>query len=116
MPFVSRGAIDPGRSTSTLRVEPEQVLQLKAELQSIYDKVEKFLRAEGRNMLMQPLGADPVSRETADVFNENAKSAVDAAVGYLRELKGVLDALDQAARTYNLVEDTNAEDFRRALQ
>lgn len=116
MPFDWRDAADSGPSTSTLRVEPDQVLQLKAELQPIYDEVEKFLSIKGRAMKMQPLGADPVSRETADAFNENAQSALDAAWGYLHELNAVLGALDQAARTYNLVEDTNAQTFRRAAQ
>jgi hypothetical protein len=102
--------------TSTLRVEPDQVLSLKAELQPIYAEVEDFLYNKGRGMQMQPLGADPVSHETAVAFNENAQAAIDAAWGYLDELKRVLDALDQAAKTYNLVEDTNTQAFRQALR
>jgi hypothetical protein len=65
---------------------------------------------------MRPLGADPVSRDTADAFNENTQAAINAARGYLTELEGVLDALDQAAKTYNLVEDTNTQTFRQALR
>jgi hypothetical protein len=57
-----------------------------------------------------------VSYEAADAFNENSQAAIDAARGYLDALKGVLDALDQAIKTYNLVEDTNAQLFRRAIQ
>jgi hypothetical protein len=116
MPFDWRAATDTGSSTSTLRVEPDQVLQLKAELQLIYTEVEDFLYNKGRNMVMRPLGADPVSHETADAFNENAQSALDAAFGYLGELQGVLNALDQAAKTYNLVEDTNTQTFRQGAQ
>jgi hypothetical protein len=103
-------------TTSTLQVDPDQVLQLKAELQPIHDEVENFLRGKGRSMLVQPLGADPVSAETADAFNENSQSAIEAAVGYVRELKGVLDALDQAVQTYNLAEESNSQAFRSVVQ
>ena len=107
---------DTGASPSTLRVEPDQVLSLKNELQPIYDEVEVFLRRRTPTMMMRPLGADPVSSDTADAFNENAQAAIDAARGYMDALKGVLDALDQAARTYNLVEDTNTQTFRQGVQ
>lgn len=116
MPFDWKAATDTGPSTSTLRVEPDQVLQLKAELQPIYDEVDIFLQNHGQAMVMQPLGADPVSRETAEVFNENTQTAIDAARGYLDALKGVLDALDQAVNTYNLVEETNTQTFRQGAQ
>jgi hypothetical protein len=116
MPFDWSDAADTGPSTSTLRVEPDQVLQLKTELQPIYDEVEEFLNTQGRAMKMRPLGADPVSYEAAHAFNENAQSALDAAWGYLEALKDVLNALDQAAETYNLVEDTNAQVLRALRQ
>jgi hypothetical protein len=114
MPFDITGPANPG--PTTLRVDPSQVLQLKADLQPIHDEVEEFLNTKGRSMAMQPLGADPVSHQTANAFNENAQSALDAAWGYLEELKAVLSALDQAVKTYNLVEDTNAQVFRRTAQ
>lgn len=115
MPF-RPGGTDAGPTTSTLRVDPTQVLHLKAELQPIYTEVEDFLYNKGRSMMIKALGADPVSFDTADVFNENAQSALDAAFGFLSAVQGVLDALDQAAKTYNLVEDTNVHTFRRHLQ
>lgn len=116
MPFDLTGATDASPSTSTLRVEPGQVLQLKAELQTIHNDVEDFLNTKAPGMTMRPLGADPVSRETAQAFNENTQAAVDAAFGYLNALKGVLGALDQAAKTYDLVEDNNAQTFRQGAQ
>jgi hypothetical protein len=116
MPFDPTSATSSGPSTSTLRVDPDQVLQLKAELQPIYDEVRDFLRAKAPAMMMAPLGADPVSSETAQAFNENTQTAIDAAFGYLNELKGVLDALDQAVKTYNLAEDANAQLFRQGIQ
>lgn len=115
MPFWP-GKTDTGPTTSTLRVDPAQVLHLKAELQPIHDQVESFLNRYGPTMVMPPLGADLVSREAAEVFNENTQSALDAAWGYLDELRNVLGALDQAANTYNLVEDTNTQTFGQALR
>lgn len=67
-------------------------------------------------MMIRPLGADAVSSDAAEAFNENAQAAIDAAFGYLEELKAVLDGLDQAAKAYNLVEDTNTQTFRQALR
>lgn len=117
MPFLEQGAsAEPMRSlgrATTMRVDPAMVLQLKAELQPIHDDVEAFLRNEARAMYVRPLGADPVSRDTADAFNENSQTAIDTAWTYLEELKNVIDTLDQAARDYNLVEDTNEHTFRQ---
>jgi ribosome biogenesis protein Tsr3 len=114
MPFNLTGETDA--SMSTLRVEPDQVLRLKAELQPIYDEVNEFLKTKAPAMIMRPLGTDPVSSETAQAFNENAQTAIDAAWGYLDELENVLNALDQAVKTYNLVEDTNTQTFRQGAQ
>jgi uncharacterized protein YukE len=116
MPFDLTGATNTSTGASTLRVEPEQVLHLKAELQLIHDEVEGFLNTRAQAMAMRPLGADPVSSETADAFNENAHAAIKAATGYQRALEDVLGALTQVAKTYNLVEDTTAQTFRQATQ
>ncbi len=105
--------IGPTTSPSTLRVDPDQVLQLKAELQPIHDEVYEFLNRKASGMMMRPPGADPVSSDTADAFNENAQAAIDAARGFMGELKRVLDTLDQTIKTYNLVEDTNTQAFRQ---
>jgi len=117
MPFLEQGTSgEPMRSlgrVTTMRVDPTMILQLKAELQPIHDEVHDFLVYEAEGMVVRPLGADPVSRETADAFNENSQAAIQAAWGYVDELKNVLDTLDQAARDYNLVEDTNEQTFRQ---
>jgi hypothetical protein len=117
MPFIEQGASgEPMRSlgrVSNMRVDPAMVLQLKAELQPIHDEVEEFLNYEAEGMTVRPLGADPVSRETADAFNENSQNAIDMAWAYRDELKKTLDTLEQAAKDYNLVEDTNEQTFRQ---
>lgn len=119
MPFMehntSAGA-EPVRSlgrVSTMRVDPAMVTQLRNDLQPIYDDVENFLLNKAEAMTVRPLGADPVSRDTAAAFNENSKAAIQAAWGYHDELKRVIDALDQSATDYTAVEDTNEQTFRR---
>lgn len=116
MPFWTGDTARPDTGPSTLRVEPDQVIRLKNELQPIYDEVDEFLWARAPSMAMKALGADPVSSDAAEAFNENAQAAVDAARGYLNELKAVLDALDQAAKTYSLTEDERAQTFRQVSQ
>jgi hypothetical protein len=96
-----------------LRVEPDQVLRLKADLESIYHEVDDFLKTKGATMVMLPLGADPVSADSADAFNENSQAAMDATNGFLKELEGVLHALDQTAKTYDLVDETHAQAWRQ---
>lgn len=113
MPFWTGDTAKPDTGPSTLRVEPAQVLKLKNELQDIYDEVEEFVTTKAHSMTMQPLGADPVSSDAARTFNENSQAAANATVGYLNELQAVLDALDQAAKTYNLTEDNHAQSFRQ---
>lgn len=118
MPFWTgdTGTPNSDAGPSTLRVEPDQVIRLKNELQPIYDEVSEFLWTKAPSMIMKPLGADAVSSDTAKAFNENSRAAADAARGYLKELKAVLDALDQAAKTYNLIEDDRARAFRQVTQ
>jgi hypothetical protein len=117
MPFLEQGVSDePMRSlgrVSNMRVDPAMILQLKAELQPIHEDVYTFLHNEAEAMVVRPLGADPVSRETADAFNENSRGAIEMAWAYLEELKNTLDTLEQAAKDYNLVEDTNEQTFRQ---
>jgi len=120
MPFLEQGTSgEPMRSlgrVTTMRVDPTMILQLKAELQPIHDEVYAFLTDDAQGMAVRPLGADPVSRDTADAFNENSQAAIETAWSYLEELKNVLDTLDQAARDYNLVEETNEHTFRQGTE
>lgn len=120
MPFMEHNAsAEPVRSlgrVSTMRVDPAMVTQLRNELQPIYDDVEAFLVDKADAMVVRPLGADPVSRDTAAAFNENSRSAIDAAWGFLKELKSVIDALEQSAKDYAAVEDTNEQTFRRGAE
>jgi hypothetical protein len=116
MPFAPGGAVGSGLGMATLHVEPDQVLRLRNRLAAVRDRVENFLRDKAEALNVRPLGADPVSAETAQAFNENAQAAIDAASGFVDELNRVLGSLDQAAKAYNLVENTHAQAYRLAGQ
>jgi hypothetical protein len=97
---------------AALRVEPDQVRRLKAELESIHHEVEHFLKTRGPTMTILPLGADPVSNETAGAFNENSQTAIDATNGFLTQLQNVIHALDDSAKRYEEIDETHAGAYR----
>lgn len=116
MPFVPAGEVGSGLGLATLRVDPDQVVRLKTRLAAIRDKVLNFLVDKRETLNVRPLGADPVSAETAQAFNENAQTAIEAAWGFVDELTQVVDSLDAAVKAYDLVDDTHAQAFRQAGQ
>ncbi|GGM77163.1 hypothetical protein GCM10012275_54760 [Longimycelium tulufanense] len=119
MPFMAAGPDaagalpDGGGGTTKLKVQPDKVLQLKRELEDVRDEVQTFLRNEAEGLKARPQGADPVSQDAAKAISENADTAIEVADAYVQRLTAVIDALDQAAKTYGLVEDTNTVDFRQ---
>lgn len=114
MPFAPGGAAGTGLGTVTLRVEPGEVIRLRNRLAAVRDQALKFLAENRERLYVRPLGADPVSAQTAQAFNENAQAALDAAWGFHDELTRVVDSLDQAAKAYNLTEDTHEQVYRQA--
>jgi hypothetical protein len=92
---------------TTMRIEPGQILKLKAEYQEVFDDVRNFLDRERDNLRGRPLADDDVSQDAAKVFQENAETAIKVTDLFLQELRRNIDQLDAAARTYNLTEDTN---------
>lgn len=110
------GAIGSGLGMATMVVNPDNILSLRDELTAIRDEVQEFLQVEAYAMRVQPPGADPVSRDGAEAFTQNAESAIEAASGYVDELSRVIDSLDETARTYGLVEESNTDTFLRGLR
>ncbi|WP_189054045.1 PE domain-containing protein [Longimycelium tulufanense] len=102
-----------GGGTAKLSVRPENVLQLKRELEDVRDEVRDFLLNNREALALRPQGADPVSLDAAKAVKENADTAVDVAETYIQRLASVIDALDQAAKTYGLVEDTNTANLQQ---
>ncbi|MGQ0839278.1 PE family protein [Actinokineospora sp.] len=124
MPFLQNtGPIDatqPGGAIgsalsgmSTMRVDPDNIVELAHDLASVRDDVLHFLMYEGDLMRVLPPGADPVSRDGAEGFTENADQAVTAAHGYVEEMTRVIDSLRETSRSYGLVEESNTDAFLR---
>ena len=98
---------------ATLVVHPDQVLQLKRRLEDRRDKIVKFIEDERDNLThVPPPGADPCSARVVQAFGKNGQEALEATQGFVNELNKVIDSLDEAARMYGLVEESNTDTFR----
>lgn len=101
-----------GYAASSFSIEPQAIPALRNSLMEIYHRVETFLRTKRHLLMMQPLGSDPASVETAKRHNANAKSALAAAQGYADQLMNVVHALDQQAERYHVTEAANTAGFQ----
>jgi hypothetical protein len=95
-----------------MRVEPDQVLRLKHDLEDIRRDARYFVEYETAAMTPLPMGADPVSHDVAETVGRNADTAITCMKGYLDELTAVIDSLARTAHQYGLNDDTAAEAFR----
>jgi hypothetical protein len=111
MPFMasgSGGASAPAPAGPvTMQIEPGQILALKARYEAVRDTIQDFLDSQRENLRGRSIADDDVSRDAADTFADNATTAVDVTTKFIIELTLSIDQLDQAAKTYNLVEDVN---------
>ena len=110
MPFMASGGGAGAPAPAgpvTMQVEPGQILALKARYEAVRDTVQGFLRQQRDNLRGQPVAEDEVSRDAASTFAENATTAIDVTRAFIDQLNMSIDQLDQAAKTYNLVEDVN---------
>ncbi|HUQ58600.1 PE domain-containing protein [Lentzea sp.] len=107
MPFMATtDGGGPGAGV-TMRIEPGEILKLKAKYEAVRDTVRDFLDRERDNLRGRPLAEDDVSQDAAKVFQENAGKAIEVTVLFLDELERNIRQLDAATKTYDLVEDTN---------
>jgi hypothetical protein len=108
------GEVGSALPAATLVVQPDKILQLKARLEARRDAVQDFMR-EGRENLaiVPPPGGDPASKGGVEALGRNGQSAMEAMDGFVSELSRVIEALDEAARQYGLVEESNAERLRQ---
>ncbi|MET8759698.1 PE family protein [Lentzea sp. NPDC004782] len=91
----------------TMRVDPGEVLGLKARLEAVRDNVQDFLWSEGDNLLPRPVARDEVSVDAARIFADNADTALAVSRQFIDQLNLTIEQLGQIAKTYNLVEDVN---------
>ncbi|HEV7950587.1 MAG TPA: PE domain-containing protein [Glaciihabitans sp.] len=111
MPFMASmpdgGGAPAGGGPVTMKVAPDQVLGLKAKLETVRDDVQGFVLDHRDSLHAIPMAQDEVSRDAAQDFSNNADMALDVTRQFLDELNRTIDGLDQAVKTYNLVEDVN---------
>ncbi|SDG87474.1 PE family protein [Lentzea fradiae] len=112
MPFAATAGAGGG-SGVTMRVEPDQILNLMTRYEEVRDTLQEFLYRERETLRGKPLAEDDVSRDAAHVFAENAATAIDVTERFLAELTRNIEQLAQAAKTYNLVEDANQTRMRQ---
>lgn len=106
------GPVGTGLPVARLIVDPEQVLALRQGIEQEYRRVEKWLYDNHPRLnTVPPPGTDPCSDGSAEALGENGQAAVDAAWGYLNQLRSVVDALSEIAHDYRLAEDENAGAF-----
>ncbi len=96
-----------------MQIEPGQILALKARYEAVRDTIRDFVDLEGYNLAGRALAEDDVSRDAAKVFERNANTAIEVAMRFVDELNLNIEQLDQAAKIYHLVEDTNRSDMQQ---
>jgi hypothetical protein len=110
MPFMASGGGAGAPASAgpvTMQVEPGQILALKARYEAVRDTVRDFLENQRENLRGRPVADDDVSRDAASTFADNAAMAIDVTAKFISQLNLSIDQLDQAVKTYNLVEDVN---------
>ncbi|MBY8850775.1 PE domain-containing protein [Saccharothrix longispora] len=110
MPFMASGGGAGAPAPAgpvTMQVEPGQILALKARYEAVRDTLQDFLDSQRENLRGRPVAEDDVSRDAANVFAKNAATVIDVTTKFIVELTLSIDQFDQAAKTYNLVEDVN---------
>ena len=111
------GPVGAALPAATLVVQPDKILQLKRRLETRRDKIREFMTAERENLVnVPPPGTDPCSTRAVEALSQNGRSALDATTGFVVELTNTIDALDEAARLYGLVEESNVDRFQQGLR
>jgi PE family len=108
------GKIGSALPPATLFVHPDQVLHLKHRLEARRLKIRDFMLAEGDKLVsVPPPGTDPCSARVADALGQNGETAVEALQGFADQLDNAINSLDEAARMYGLLEESNIDRFRQ---
>ena len=100
-----------------MTVSPDKLVSLMEGIETERDRLQTWLR-ENRSPLTEITapGNDLCSRDTVAVFAQNGGSAIEKASIYVEQLESVITELRNSARDYGLIEDDNADNFRRELE
>lgn len=95
-----------------LQVDPSAIPQARKVFEEALEKLQSQLETAGFDLEAREWANDPVSKETAQKFNQDTfesgdRAALQALEGYRSQLKGVIDQLTQIENTYRKVEGDN---------
>jgi hypothetical protein len=99
-------------SLDGLRVNRENVLQVRNALKAESVRLDNLLQMHGAMLHVGECGPDPVSAPAAGLFNGKIKAMVAQCNGYVQALGDAADALGQTAQTYGYNETQIAASFK----
>jgi len=105
-------------SQQKLQVDPSAIPAAKKVFSEALDKLDTQMYNATSGVRAKNWALDPVSKETAEKFNQNTFEAGDQAAltaikAYREQLKGVVDQLTQIEATYRQVEGDNVAAWGR---
>ncbi|MET1075335.1 MAG: PE domain-containing protein [Umezawaea sp.] len=103
----------PSAGSATMRVDPAEVVRLKTRLEAVRDDVRMFATDNRDALRGAPFADDDVSRDAAGDFADNAALALDTTRQFIDQLDLTIEALQRAADTYRLTDDTHSAAMRR---
>lgn len=104
---------DYSGSQQKLSVEPSAIPDARKVFSDALERLDAQLRDAKGALYARNWAGDPVSRETAEKFNQDTfeageSAALTAIFAYRDQLKGVVDQLTQIENTYRRVEGDNS--------
>ncbi|WP_300017082.1 hypothetical protein [Pseudonocardia sp.] len=99
-------------AVGVLRVDRDNVLQLRAGILAEADRLAEDLRVAQRECRVGLCGGDPVSPEAAAAFNSRIDGWLQHCARYIEALRASARTLDDSARRYGYTETEIADSFR----
>lgn len=99
-------------AVGALRVDRDNVLQLRAGILAEADRLDRDLALARRDCQVGLCGGDPVSPEAAVAFNSRIDSWLDHCAQYIKALRESANTLDDSARRYGYTESEIVDSFR----
>lgn len=107
--------MEPTGGSSSFRVHPDNVLQAHKIMQDAAHRLWDGIEALQRNLRLEQMGGDPVSREAAVAFTQRMSTADDSYVArayqFRDELEHGANALRQTALEYGWTDEDVARGF-----
>ncbi|ALE74162.1 hypothetical protein AD006_23800 [Pseudonocardia sp. EC080610-09] len=95
------------------QINVDNVLQVAALLRRQADQMERALVKADRELRVEPLGADPVSRDAAESFRPKIRRILDLHWAHCEEVRSAVEALRRCAFDYGFTDTDLDASFRR---